>query len=172
MSVRLRLGFVPREWRQDHTGHQAPLKSSRGYAFVPDFDFMAPISQAGASDWWGANRFESNAPSYGPLHRLEQQVAAFHRAGTVRILAATDLRDTPLMAAEGTVAGLALAPDGVGVSDIVLLAWMEGMPATLEAIQERMLGTSRVRAHEEIGIYWEVHGSIPGEKRRFQVVGG
>lgn len=51
-----------------------------------------------------------------------------------------------------------LAPDQVGVSDLLLLSTPDELPDSLPAAMSRVRGSTRVRPGERIGVYWEVYG--------------
>ncbi|HET6762532.1 MAG TPA: hypothetical protein VFH27_02645 [Longimicrobiaceae bacterium] len=53
---------------------------------------------------------------------------------------------------------LAPAPAGLHLSDVLLLTPTESLPATLDAAAPLARGTTRLRARERVGLFWEVYG--------------
>jgi hypothetical protein len=56
--------------------------------------------------------------------------------------------------------GLRLVPEpaGVHLSDILLLARTDSLPATLEDARGAARGSARVKPGEKLGLFWEVYG--------------
>lgn len=54
------------------------------------------------------------------------------------------------------------APEGVSLSDVLLLAGHTSLPETLDAAAPMARGSHRVRAGERLGLFWEVYGVPAG----------
>lgn len=46
----------------------------------------------------------------------------------------------------------------LGLSDLLLFEWREGIPEQLDAVAPHMLGSTRITGDEAIGLFWEVYG--------------
>jgi len=46
----------------------------------------------------------------------------------------------------------------LGLSDLLLFEWQEGLPEQLDAVAPHMLGSTRITGNEAIGLFWEVYG--------------
>jgi tetratricopeptide (TPR) repeat protein len=60
---------------------------------------------------------------------------------------------------------------GVGISDLLLFEWGDGVEQSLEGVAPRMLGSTQVEEGREIGVFWEVYGVVLDQPVEFTVSG-
>jgi hypothetical protein len=62
-----------------------------------------------------------------------------------------------------------LEEGALGLSDLLLFEWQEGLPEELEAVAPHMLGTTRIGGREPIGLFWEMYGVEGADELEFSV---
>jgi hypothetical protein len=62
-----------------------------------------------------------------------------------------------------------LEEGALGLSDLLLFEWREGLPEDLESVTPHMLGTTRIGGSEPIGLFWEMYGVEGVDELEFAV---
>jgi hypothetical protein len=116
----VRLGWPPQLWGFEEPF--VPVTHNTGYAFLPRDRAVRDPTNARAADWriaWERGN-ELYEPAYARFHEIDQQVAFFIRGDSVVLLAATDLRGSPLTHHGPLRAGAVLARSETDVPHVVL----------------------------------------------------
>lgn len=84
-------------------------------------------------------------------------------------LVSVELRSTTRGVGRARFGHQAPSGAGIGLSDLLLYEWSDGLDETLDAVLPRMLPHRRVQEKGGVGLYWEVYGLRAGQPVEFEL---